>query len=220
MPPAPALIGLYGGSFDPVHNGHLALAAALLTALPLAELRFLPAARSPLKPAATADRHRLAMLQLALTGKQGLTIDTRELDRPPPSYTVDTLRALRAELGPAQPLAFIMGMDSFLELPRWKEWQALADLAHLVIVNRPGSPVALPPVLADYAEKRRLATPALLESRPAGGVLFIDTPPHAIASRDIRAALRAGAGTDDWLPGAVRDYIAEHHLYAGDTDPR
>ncbi|MFN3587714.1 MAG: nicotinate (nicotinamide) nucleotide adenylyltransferase, partial [Moraxellaceae bacterium] len=162
---------------------------------------------------------RLAMLELALAGKERLTIDRRELHRPPPSYTIDTLRALRAELGPV-PLAFIMGRDSFLELPRWKDWQALTDLAHLIVVNRPGSTQAPAAPLAAWAEKRRLAAPALLESRPAGGLLFIDTPPHAIASRDIRAALRAGTRTDGWLPDAVRDYIAEHHLYSGDADPR
>ncbi|MDP2226625.1 MAG: nicotinate-nucleotide adenylyltransferase [Moraxellaceae bacterium] len=216
----PTVIGLYGGSFDPVHTGHTALADALLAILPLKEIRFLPAARSPLKSAATADTHRLAMLRLALAGKERLTVDARELDRPAPSYTIDTLRALRAEVGPAVPLAFILGQDSYLDLPRWKDWEQLTDLAHLVVVNRPGATNRVGGTLAAHAERHRLAAPGLLESRPAGGLLFVDTPPHAIASRDIRASIRTGTLPRDWLCPAVRDYIDQHHLYAGDADPQ
>src|SRR6218665_165779 len=113
MPSPSSLIGLYGGSFDPVHRGHIATAEELAQRLPFSEIRLLPAARSPLKQEATANQHRLAMLELALEGKQGLTIDDRELCRPTPSYSVDSLREIRKELGPEQPLAFIMGADSF-----------------------------------------------------------------------------------------------------------
>jgi nicotinate-nucleotide adenylyltransferase len=228
MPPTSSLIGLYGGSFDPVHRGHVATAEELAARLPFAEIRLLPAARSPLKPGSTASPHRLAMLQLALEGKQGLTIDDRELHRPPPSYTVDTLREIRAELGTGQPLAFIMGADSFAGLMQWKDWQALTDYAHLLVVSRPGSSLQLAPALENWLEKHRIAPGESLESRPRGKVLMVETRPHAIASREIRAALqhRGPDGqheprdTSGWLNPAVRDYIDRHHLYAGDSDPQ
>lgn len=217
---SPALTGLYGGSFDPVHLGHVATAVTLCEQLPFREIRFLPAARSPLKTTRTADIHRLAMLEIALHGKQGLTIDDRELKRPPPSYTIDTLQEVRRELGPEAPLAFIMGMDSFLELPRWKDWQQLTDLAHLVVVSRPGHVPAFSTPLADWLEKHRILTAEPLESRPRGGVLLTETPPHAMASRDIRAAVQQNRDTSRWLNPAVRDYIEQHHLYSGDADPQ
>lgn len=214
------LIGLYGGSFDPVHNGHVATAEELLARLPFREIRLLPAARSPLKDWALADHHRVTMLKLATRAHPGLGVDDRELHRPPPSFTVDTLRDLRREMNRAVPLAFIMGMDSFLELPRWKDWQQLTDYAHLVVVSRPGSHPVFPPVLSEWLEKHRITDAESLESRPFGGVLMVETTPHDIASRVIRAAVRAGQPTADWLDPAVRDYIDTHHLYAGDADPQ
>jgi len=217
---SPALIGLYGGSFDPVHKGHVATAEELLDRFPFREIRLLPAACSPLKQAATANHHRLAMLELALANTPALMIDARELRRPPPSYSIDTLREVRAELGPTSPLVFIMGLDSFLDLPHWKDWQRLTDVAHLLVVSRPGSHPVFAPELAGWLEKHRIDSAESLESRPAGGVLLIETAPHAIASRDIRAAICTGRPTSDWLAPAVRDYIDTHHLYAGDSPPQ
>ncbi|HEX4939639.1 MAG TPA: nicotinate-nucleotide adenylyltransferase [Candidatus Kapabacteria bacterium] len=216
----PALTGLYGGSFDPVHIGHVATAEELLVRLPFREIRLLPAARSPLKDRSLANHHRVAMLKLAVQGHAGLAVDDRELRRAPPSFTVDTLHEVRSELGRAAPLAFIMGLDSFLELPRWKDWQHLTDYAHLVVVSRPGSHPSFAPPLADWLEKHRITEPESLESRPFGGVLLVETTPHDVASRVIRAAVRAGQSTADWLAPAVRDYIDTHHLYAGDADPQ
>lgn len=207
------LIGLYGGSFDPVHRGHLETADELLQELPFREIRFLPAARSPLKAGATANLHRSNMLKLALQGKQALTLDGRELHRPPPSYTIDTLRELRAELGPQQPLAFIMGLDSLLELPRWKDWQQLTDHAHLVVASRPGFSADFCPELADWLKNVLTREPTLLQSRPLGGVLLLETRPWPVASRDLRVAISRGEDVARWLDPAVWDYIQEHHLY-------
>ncbi len=230
------MIGLYGGSFDPVHQGHVATARELRERFGFREIRFLPAARSPLKGAATADHHRLAMLERALAGQPGLVIDARELDRPPPSYTIDTLRQVRAELGPDEALVFILGLDSFLELPRWKDWQALTDLAHLLVVDRPGSawPAGLAPdaaaptapanaadpALLAWLAPRLVRDPARLATTPAGAVLLAATDPHDIASRHVRAAVRAGRATSGWLAPAVRDYIDHHHVYCGEADPQ
>jgi len=217
--PASGLTGLFGGSFDPVHRGHVATAEELQSRFPFREIRFLPAARSPLKSAATADVHRLAMLDLALSGKQGLTIDTRELHRPAPSYSIDTLRELRAEVGTDAALVFILGMDSFIELPRWKDWQHLTDYAHLLVVSRPGSQPLFSPVLGDWLEKHRITAAQSLESRPLGRVMLLETTAHAVASRDIRAAIASRQDTSRWLNPAVRDYIEQHRLYSGDADP-
>lgn len=208
-----AAIGLFGGSFDPVHLGHVALAEALLARFPFQEIRFLPAARSPLKAQATDNLHRVAMLELAINDKQGLTIDARELNRPPPSYTIDTLKALRAELDEKVPLVFILGQDSFAELYRWKDWQQLTDYAHLLVVNRPDSPAQLPAIMRNWCASRFRPAHDALTDTPHGGIWQVETPPHAIASRDIRAALRAGKDTRHWLNPAVADYIAQHHLY-------
>lgn len=212
------LIGLYGGSFDPVHKGHVATAEELLARFPFREIRLLPAARSPLKTRSLPDHHRLAMLQLAVAGHPGLMVDARELSRPPPSYTIDTLHEIRAELGPSSPLVFILGLDSFLDLPHWKDWQTLTAYAHLLVVSRPGSHQEFSPELARWLEKHRISGPESLESSPAGGVLLVETAPHAIASRDIRAAVQAGQPSPDWLAPAVRDYINTHRLYAGDAN--
>lgn len=214
------MTGLFGGSFDPVHLGHVATAEALRDTLGLREIRFLPAARSPLKAAATADVHRVAMLELALAGHPGLVLDRSELEHPAPSYTIDTLRRLRAALGPAEPLVFILGLDSFLELPRWKDWQALTDVAHLLVVSRPGSHPHFDAALAEWLDGRLTADLATLHNTPAGSVLLVDTPPRDIASRNIRAAVRDGRDTAGWLNPAVRDYIEHHHLYCGEADPQ
>ncbi len=214
------MIGLFGGSFDPIHLGHVATAQALLRQFPFTEIRFLPTAGSPLK-AATAIRpaHRLALLKLALAGTPALTIDERELRQTPPCYSINTLRALRAELGERTPLVFIMGMDSFISLPRWKDWQELTRYAHLLVVSRPSIAPQFCPELAAWLEKHRISPAQSLESRPLGGVWLVDTAPHAVASRDIRAAIQAGQSTAHWLNPAVRDYIDQHHLYLGDANP-
>lgn len=229
LPPSPqpspegrgsqTLIGIFGGSFDPVHLGHVATAEELQQRFAFQEIRFLPAACSPLKATSSSHKDRLALLQLALKGKPGLCIDERELRRPPPSFSIDTLREIRSELGAVPALVFILGLDSFLELPRWKQWQQLTDYAHLLVVSRPGSTPVFPADLAAWLEKHRISDAQSLESRPLGGVLLVETGPHAIASRDIRAALTSKQDTSRWLNPAVRDYIEQHRLYPGDANP-
>ena len=136
----------YGGTFDPVHLGHLAIARAARDELQVA-VRMLPAADPPHRPVpgATAEQ-RCTMLSLAIGDEPGLLLDRHELDRAArfpgrPSYTVDTLRELRGELGPSRPLAWLVGADSLLGLPGWHEWEALFGLAHFVVAERPGSPL-------------------------------------------------------------------------------
>jgi nicotinate-nucleotide adenylyltransferase len=212
------LLVLYGGTFDPVHDGHLAIARAARDAL-AAEVRLMPAADPPHRPppgASAADR--VAMLRLALAGEQGLRLDLRELGRDGPSWSVDTLRGLRAELGPQRPVALVVGADSFAGLPGWKDWRALFDLAHFVVASRDGSPLdgALPPELAEMLAGRRAAGSQALCALPAGQVLFLRQPLHPHAASDIRARIAAGRPWRHLVPPAVAAYIEAHGLYRGD----
>ena len=208
-----ALIAYFGGSFDPVHQGHLATATELLTTLSLAKLFFLPAALSPLKTQSLASQHRIAMLTLAIQDASSFFLDERECQRPHPSYTIETLHSLRAEYGTAQPLAFIMGMDSFIHLPKWRNWQQLTDFAHLIIVSRPNYDPDLSTELQEWLNNRRCNDRQLLECHPHGFVYFVTTHPHAVSSTDIRARIALGQNTHASLPPLVAAYIQQHHLY-------
>lgn len=200
-------MGVLGGTFDPVHNGHLRLALEVREALGLAEVRLMPTAFTNLRNAASASAaQRLSMLSLALC--PGLRLDDREVRRGGRSYTLDTLVELRGELGP-RPLVFILGADAWNGLPRWHRWQELPHYAHLVVATRPGVVLQEIPELADA---RRESAAALLAA-PAGGVLQVRIPLLPISSTDLKARLRAGRAIDHLTPPAVVQFIAEHGLY-------
>jgi len=230
-----ALHLLYGGTFDPVHLGHLAVARAALAATAAARLDFLPAADPPHRPVPGAGfEERSALLELALgsepppaAGDWGL--DRREGRRPGPSFTVDTLRDWRAEQGEARPLGFVLGADAFLGLPAWKDWRALFDLAHFVVACRPGHDLPLPapaPVLASVSEPGAEALPALwtavagrwarspaeLAAAPAGRVFRLELPARPESATAVREALALGRPAEG-LPAAVAAGIAARGLY-------
>ena len=207
------LIAYFGGSFDPIHQGHLAAARELVDVFALATLVFLPAALSPLKQQSLAIQHRVAMLKLAIEDDRIFAIDEQELHRPQPSYTIDTLRTLRTQYGVQQPLAFIMGMDSFLSLPKWRDWQQLTDFAHLIVVSRPDFDAQFSTELQAWLNNRRCNDRLLLEYQPHGLVYFVATQPYAVSSTDIRARLALGQNTSATLPARVAAYIQLHHLY-------
>ena len=221
----PGLLVLYGGTFDPVHNGHLAIARAARDALQV-DIHLMPAADPPHRPppgAAAGDR--VAMLQLALADEPGLLPDLRELQRHAVdgarrSYSVDTLRGLRAELGADAPIVLLVGADSFIGLPTWKSWRELFDLAHFVVARRAGSPLdaELPPQLADALRGREVASPESLRLQPAGRVLYLRQPLHAQSATDIRHRIAAGRPWRQLVPAAVADYIQFHGLYADAGD--
>jgi len=207
---------LYGGTFDPVHHGHLAIARAARDLLQC-KVWLLPAADPPHRPppGASADE-RLRMLELAVQGESGLHIDRRELARPGPSYTVESLREVRREIGAEAPLGLLLGADSFLSLPTWQDWQALFDLAHLVIAERPNSPLddgAVPEVLGQAAEKRWTDTAAILHQQPAGRLLRLQQPLHPASASAIRQRLADHAPWAALLPSAVAAYIHCRGLY-------
>jgi nicotinate-nucleotide adenylyltransferase len=220
----PPPLGLLGGTFDPIHNGHLELAREVVAALSLSALRLLPAGDPPHRspPVATATE-RLAMVKLAIEGCPGLEVDAREVTRPGPSYTVLTLEELRREM-PARPLALIVGADAFLGLPGWHHWRELFALAHLVVVARPGTTLAgmLPAPLADEWQRRFRPSIDALTQATAGAIVEQPITAHDISASVIRAELARGsagiAAVRGLLPPAVLAYIERHRLYRTHTD--
>ena len=209
-------LGVLGGAFDPVHIGHLRGAIAVREQLGLERVDLLPAAQSPLKGAATVTAaDRLAMLEAAVLNVPGLGVDARELSREGPSYTVDTLIELRGEVGQARPLIWIVGTDILPALPKWSRWQQLLDLAHLVILERPGAD-SPPLAVTRWLDQHRIDQSALLTTA-AGGVMTLDQPVLDIASSDIRALLAAGRDPRFLLPEVVMEYIESHKLFICET---
>jgi len=213
----PHAVGVFGGTFDPIHYGHLRLAEELADRLALAQVRIIPARVPPHRatPKVTSE-HRLEMARLACAGNPRFSVDERECRRQGASYTVDTLLELRGELGSAAPLALLMGVDAYLALATWSRWEQLFDLAHLVIAHRPGFQLdtgELPAALADQTSARLRRDASLLRLTPAGAVLTVDIPPLDISGTAIRAALREGRSARYLLPDSVLDYIGQNLLY-------
>ncbi len=207
------MIGILGGTFDPIHFGHLRTALDMLQALRLSELRFLPCGTPPHRaPPIASGAQRLAMLRLAVADEPGLEIDTRELDRAGPSYMVDTLSSLREEVG-VTPLVLIVGTDAFLGLPTWHRWLQLGELAHIVVAHRPGWVPEPAAELAAWMETRRVAEVSALHAAPAGRVLFQEVTQLDIAASRIRALIAAGHSARFLAPASVLGYIRTEHLY-------
>lgn len=206
-------VALFGGTFDPVHFGHLRSARELVSRLDLAELRFMPAAQPPHRDRPRASGgHRAAMVELALRGEARMRCDRRELERAGPSYSVLSLRELRGELGAGRPLCLVLGADALAGLASWHRWEELLTLAHLVAIARPGW--AWPdtgPVAALIAE--RGADPSALQRAPAGCLLIEALTPQPISATRIRALLQSGRSARGLLPDSVLDYIHRHGLY-------
>lgn len=222
--PRPEPIALLGGTFDPVHYGHLRFAAEARAALGLAEVRLVPSAVPPHRdvPGASAA-DRLAMLELAVGDFPGLVVDPCELRRGGRSYTVDTLAALRGA-HPHTPLVLLVGADAFRGLAEWHRWRRLFELAHLVVAPRPGSAPGegLPPALAREWSVRLAADPAVLRSTVAGTIYVQTISAQPIAATAIREALRRLPCSDPslarLLPPAVLTYIESKRLYRSPTN--
>lgn len=208
------MIGLLGGTFDPIHFGHLRPALDVMEALSLDVLRFIPAPRPPLRgePVVTPQQ-RVEMVRLAITPQPGFDLDTRELDREGPSYTVDTLQALREELGEATPLVLLLGSDAFSRLPDWHKWERLPDLAHIAVMMRPDAVLDEGGFPDGWLQARLTDAAGALRERPSGCVITLPVTQLAISATDIRARLATGKSIRYLTPDAVCDYIADHRLY-------
>ena len=214
-----APIGIFGGTFDPIHNGHLRLAQEALEQCELAAVRIIPAGIPPHRNAPhAAVEHRLEMARLAVADNPAFLLDEREIHRDGPSYTVDTLVSLRGKLGDEQPLCLLMGGDAFLQLDTWHEWRRLFDLAHVVVMQRNGRPLGNAILDADaslHEEYRtRLApAPQALHETSAGRIAVLDMPTLEISATGIRNRCIQNRSLRYLVPDAVADYIQSHHLY-------
>lgn len=213
---AAGAIGIFGGTFDPIHFAHLRLAEEVADRLGLDQVRFIPSNIPPHRASpSVTPQHRLAMVQLAILGNARFVLDDRECRRAGASYTVDTLRELRVEIGPTAPMYLLMGMDAYNLLTTWSRWRELYRLAHIVIAHRPGHVLDLGALDADLARETqsRLVDATGLAQQPAGKVTTLDIPALDISATGIRAKLRAGHSVRYLLPADVLDYIESHHLY-------
>jgi nicotinate-nucleotide adenylyltransferase len=197
-------LAIFGGTFDPIHNAHLRVAWEAAEALD-ADVRLLPASVPPHRDQPVADaRQRAAMVRAALVGQTRLMLDTRELQREGPSYTIDTLLELRAEIGEARPLVLLVGADAFTGLTTWHRWRELFDHAHIGVLTRPGhDAAALPTELRTKIASRRCADAASLRETAAGRVLPIAVTPLEISASRIRAILAAGREPRWLVPDAL-----------------
>lgn len=204
----------YGGTFDPVHLGHIAVARAAVASL-RAEVRLVPAANPPHRdlPSASAE-HRSRMLALAIADEPGMRVDERELHRGGPSWSVLTALELREQLGEHAPLGMLLGADAFLGLPSWRLWRELIVLVHLVVVARPGYPLdQLTRPLAEALDGHWSDRSDDLHRLPAGRVLVLDAGAHPYSSSQLRQRLQEGTDWASMVPDAVADYVRAHHLY-------
>ena len=198
-----------GGTFDPVHNGHLQTACEAREQLGVEKVILIPSREPPHRSAPDrSPEQRLAMLRLAIRGMPGLEVDDRELHRAGPSFTVDTLTSLREEVGPDTSISMLLGLDAFSLLPSWYRWEEVLALVNIVVLDRPG-PDHLPVLLADLIAERQ-QQPRDLAGISCGSVTRIRTTQLDVSSTLVREQLAAGHAVDSLLPVAVLDYICRY----------
>lgn len=204
---------ILGGTFDPIHFGHLRIAQEMLNQFPSAKISLMPAAYPPhrAEPCASA-KQRIAMLELALKDSPSLNIDTRELERTEPSYSVVTLQQIRAE-SRDKCLIFLMGTDAFAKFNEWYQWQELAELTNVLVVGRAGTKLPETGEVADFYQQHKLQSVAELSQFKSGKVAYCELPHLDISSSQIRALINSGKSPRFLLPSVILDYIETHHLY-------
>ena len=201
-----------GGTFDPVHNGHLQTAREAAAQLGVDKVLLLPSRQPPHRASpGRLPEQRLAMLKLAVAGDARLTIDDRELHRAGPSFTVDTLESLRKEVGCDLSVSMMLGLDAFALLPSWHRWQDVLQLVNVVVLTRPGAEDLSDELIELIAERHQ--PPSALRDIPSGALQRVQTTQLPISSTLIRTDLEAGLSVHGSLPTAVIAYIREHHLY-------
>ena len=206
-------IGIFGGTFDPIHYGHLRTAFELLQILRFDEVRFIPCGDPPHRGVTVAPaKLRLEMVRLATRNEQHFVVDDRELRRDGPSYSVDTLESLREEF-PDRSLCLITGMDAFLGLPTWHRWDEILDFAHIIVAHRPGWRVPDEGSLGALLAERRAAHEKVLHERQRGSIFVHAVTQLEIASTEIRNLVAGGYDPRYLMPDPVRDVIMESSCY-------
>lgn len=206
-------IGVFGGTFDPIHYGHLRTGYELLRKLRLSEVRFLPCGTPPHRETPVADaQQRLAMVQMATAGQPGFIVDDRELHRQGPSYSVDSLVDLRAEY-PDRSLCLIVGMDAFLSLPKWYQWRQVLELSHVVVAHRPGWRAPGMGPLGELLMDRGTGTIEDLHDARAGSIFIHAVTQLEISSSALRTLVAAGGDPRFLMPDGVRDVIDKSGCY-------
>ncbi|NJC99297.1 nicotinate-nucleotide adenylyltransferase [Candidatus Erwinia dacicola] len=209
------LHALLGGTFEPIHYGHLQPAEALAAKVGLQKVTLMPNNVPPHRPQPEATpAQRVEMVRLAIAGNPLFELDMREMQRSTPSYTLETLEELRAERGPRQPLAFIIGQDSLLTIHKWHRWQELLSFCHLLVCQRPGYRSEMEtPELQRWRDEHLTRDALLLQQTPAGKVFLAETPLVDISATEIRTRRHQDKSSSDLLPPAVSDYIDREGLY-------
>lgn len=210
-------MGIFGGTFDPIHYGHLRTAFEMLQALRFDEVRFMPCGNPPHRDAPVAEAElRLEMVRVATEAQHGFIVDDRELQRDGPSYSVDTLAALRGEF-PLRPIGLIIGMDAFLSLPKWYHWREILQLAHIVVAHRPGWRAPDMGPLGELLTDRGTHRIGDLHQSKAGHIYIHDVTQLEISSSEIRELVAMGRDPRFLLPDTVRDVITKSACYGGPT---
>lgn len=208
-----------GGTFDPIHNGHLRTALELQQWLGVDQVCLIPS-KQPVhrgEPGCSSEQ-RLAMVRAAVADEPALQVDEREILSDKPSYSLLTLQSLRAALGAEKPICMIMGMDAYLTLPSWHEWQQFIELCHLVVVQRPGYTLPDDSVMAVFTQQHLADTPQQMLTQPAGSVLIHELTPLGISATQVRQSIQAGRSPRYLIPDQVWQYIQENHLYGLSKD--
>ena len=216
-PPQPTdklLIGIFGGTFDPVHFGHLRVALDVMEQLQLEQLRFIPLHQAVHReqPSATGAQ-RLQMLQTAIADQPGFVADDREIRRDAPSYSVHTLESLRQELGQQQPLCLLLGADAYAAFLQWHKPMEIMQLAHLVVMQRPGHSLPDDRVLREFTQRRQATKRTQLQESAAGRVMLLPVTQLEISASDIRQRIQQGGSARYLLPEPVLEEIIEEQLY-------
>ena len=207
-------IGIFGGTFDPIHYGHLRTALELKSLLDLARVHIVPVADPPHRTQPMSDGAlRLRMIEAAIRDEPGFVADDRELKRSGVSYTIDTLASFRAEL-PGRSLCLLLGMDAFLGLPQWRRWRDLTTLAHIVVAHRPGWTAPTTGLVGELLRDLRAPSASVLAEKAAGYIHVQPVTQLEISSTDLRDSLRAGRDPKFLVPDRVREIIIETECYA------
>ncbi|MEX2487964.1 MAG: nicotinate-nucleotide adenylyltransferase [Pseudomonadales bacterium] len=205
---------IFGGTFDPVHNGHLRSAVEVREALGVAKVRLIPACRPPHRDQpATAPADRLEMLKLATRGIDYIEIDDREIKREGKSYTIDTLESIRDEAGTEVSMSLVLGSDAWAILDTWRDWQRLTDLVHVVILRRAGQEPDEPEVVRTWSRAKLAENPAALQAHAHGLICRIEVTRLDISATRIRELFSTGRSPDYLMPGEVIEYIRGKGLY-------